>query len=318
MAELSRLGAPATVLDLSQFPRQLRLAMYYGPAREHRFCLEGAAPSPIDLGDVRSIWWRRPQPFAPDPGVTRRGDIAFIYSESAEAFDGLWQAVDVFWVNQPTRDLVASRKANQLRVAQQVGLEIPATLITNDPEQARAFIALRGHDRTIYKTFSATAADWRETRILRHGELPLLDSVRYAPVIFQEYIPARVDLRVTVVGEQLFPAAIYSQETAYAVDFRMDMANARIEPWLLPPEIEQALLRLMRVLGLSYGAIDMRLTEDDRYVFLEINPAGQWLFIQERTGQPITTALAALLAEGRRTDGGSGAPTESRGYFHAG
>ena len=130
---------------------------------------------------------------------------------------------------------------------------------------------------------------------MRQDELSLLDHVRYAPVIFQEYVEALYDLRVTVVGDEVFAAAIHSQETAYAVDFRMDIESAEIEPVSLPVEVEERVRALLTRLGLVYGAIDMRRTPDDRYVFLEINPAGQWLFVEEKSGQPIASALAEVL-----------------------
>jgi hypothetical protein len=84
-------------------------------------------------------------------------------------------------------------------------------------------VKAQGADRTIYKAFSATAQHWRETRLLKSDEFELLDSVRFAPVIFQEYIPAQADLRITMMGENVFAAAIYSQEASYPVDFRMEM-----------------------------------------------------------------------------------------------
>ena len=125
----------------------------------------------------------------------------------------------------------------------------------------------------------------------------MLEQVRHAPVIFQEYVEALVDLRVTVVGREIFPAAIHSQETAYPIDFRIDISRARIESTTLPEQVSNRLLALMDRLGLSYGAIDMRLTPDGRHVFLEINPAGQWLFIERATNQPMAAALARLLSE---------------------
>ena len=153
----------------------------------------------------------------------------------------------------------------------------------------------RGYRDVICKAFSATEQQWRETRLVGDQELAVLDNVRYAPVIFQEYIPADVDLRVTVVGDELFAAAIHSQESEYPVDFRMDMANTRIEAAELPRDIAERLLDLMGRLGLVYGAIDLRRTPDGRHVFLEVNPAGQWLFVEQATGQPIAAALARLL-----------------------
>ena len=105
---------------------------------------------------------------------------------------------------------------------------------------------------------------------------------------------AGVDLRVTVVGSSLFAAAIHSQETWYAFDFRIDMKAARVEPFDLPDGVRHGLTRLMQSLGLHYGAIDMRQTPEGDVVFLEINPAGQWLFVEDRTGQPITRSMAEL------------------------
>lgn len=291
-----QMGANASLLDLSKFPQQMHLTMSYkNSIRNFSLCLSNQVDLP--LGDCKVIWSRRPQPFDPHPEIVQESHRRFAYSESHEAFSGLWQAIDAFWINHPIRDEVASHKAYQLRIAQEVGFNIPTTLITNDPGAAQNFIADQGYDKTVYKSFLATEQEWRETRLLRHEELALIDCVRYAPVIFQEYIPAGIDLRITIVGEQIFASAIHSKDVNYKVDYRMEMSRARIEPFHLPEDIEQKLHKYMKKLGIVYGAIDMRVTPEGRYVFFEINPAGQWLFIEERTGQPITTAFANLLAE---------------------
>ncbi len=249
----------------------------------------------LDFADCRVAWWRRPQPFALDPGISDPESRNFAMVEAHSAFSGLWLTLDAFWINHPTRDEEAARKVYQLRVAQDLGLRTPRTRITNDIEDARAFIADCGPHQTVYKAFAGTERAWRETRLLRPGELDLIANVRFAPVIFQEYITAGVDLRITVVGDRLFPAAIHLRGSEYEVDFRMVMASARIEDVTLPPAVTESLLTLMQRLGLVYGAIDMRRTPEGEYVFLEINPAGQWLFVEERTGQPITEALADLM-----------------------
>lgn len=298
LAELGRLGADARILDLSQFPQQLRLVMGYERKGVRSFSLYSQSAPEIRCADIRSVWWRRPQSFKLHPEVTRGTHQTFAYNEASEAFAGFWNALDARWINHPSRDDVASRKAFQLRIAQEVGLDIPKTLITNDPEEAHRFIEEVGAGHTICKAFSATIHEWRETRLVGPAELQALDAVRYAPVIFQEYVPAIADLRITAVGEELFPAAIYSQETSYPVDFRMEMSRAHTESITLPDEVTKRLKMLLSRFGLMYGAIDMRLTPENKYVFLEINPAGQWLFVEQRTGQPITAALARLLAHG--------------------
>jgi D-alanine-D-alanine ligase-like ATP-grasp enzyme len=105
------------------------------------------------------------------------------------------------------------------------------------------------------------------------------------------------------VGERLFPAAIHSQQTAYKVDSRIDIGSAKVEAVEIPDEIEEKLLELKRRLGLVFGAIDMRLTPRGDYVFLEINPAGQFMYIEVATRQPMAATMATELA---RMDGASG------------
>jgi glutathione synthase/RimK-type ligase-like ATP-grasp enzyme len=295
LAELSASSSEVFLLDMSSFPQQMILALAYNSEGEDINLRQNGRE--ISLSECRAVWWRRPGSFAPDPAIKRPSHVEFIHNECAEAFAGLWNVLPASWMNPPQRDHAAARKVFQLKVAREVGLQIPQTLIANDVERARNFIEALGSERVIYKAFSATQAEWRETRLLGERELGLLDSVRYAPVIFQEYIEAAVDLRVTIVGEEIFAAAIHSQDSTYKVDFRMDMPNAMVEAEKLPDDIDKMLRKLMRRLGLVYGAIDMRRTADGRYVFLEINPAGQWLFIEERTKQPITSAVAGKLRE---------------------
>jgi glutathione synthase/RimK-type ligase-like ATP-grasp enzyme len=296
MKEIDGLGGEYVVADLSEFPQQAQLAVGFSCCgdRDLGITLRGRR---IDLDTIGSAWWRRPQ--QPRISADVQGDThrLFAANETAEALAGLWHALDSYWVNEPRADHVAHRKITQLRVAQEVGLRLPTTLITNDPDEARRFIDAHGYQQVIYKSFSALEQAWRETRRIRAEELELIDSVRYAPVIFQEYVEAIYDVRITIVGDELFPAAIYSQQTGYPTDFRMEMDRATIEPCELPAEVADRLRRLMARLGLRYGAVDMRLRPDGAHVFLEVNPAGQWLFIEEVTRQPIAASLARLLVE---------------------
>jgi glutathione synthase/RimK-type ligase-like ATP-grasp enzyme len=294
--ELERLGTELVIADLSEFPQRAQLNIHYTccGARSFELVIEGRTH---DLGDVAAAWWRRPQQPQVSPAIESETHRMFAMNEAAEALAGLWHALDVFWVNDPANDHIAHRKVTQLQVAQRCGFRIPDTLISNDPSRARQFIDRHGYHNVVYKAFSALEEAWRETRLLQPEELSLLDNVQYAPVIFQEYVEADYDLRITLVGEAVFAAAIHSQQTSYPVDFRMDMENAAIEAVDLPPELEAQLWRYLRALGLEYGALDMRLRPDGEYVFLEINPAGQWLFVEEATQQPIAAALARLLAD---------------------
>jgi len=292
-------GHPVLLLNLSELPDRASLSIdYNGGGRPHiEYRRAGGATYP--LHDVTSVWWRRPQ--APDlSSVTDPQVNLFTANEWNEAINGLWQLlIDAAWMNDPTMDDAASRKARQLRVAAEVGFKVPRTLITSDPERARRFVDQLGAGRTIYKTFSCTHAIWRETRLLRPDDLARLDAVRVAPVIFQEFVPAESDLRITAVGDRLFVAAIRSVARDGLIDFRMSVGDAALSAEQLPRAITDRVRALLQRLGLVYGAIDMRRTPDGEYYFFEVNTAGEFLFVEDRTNQPIARALADWLASPR-------------------
>lgn len=248
----------------------------------------------IDAGAARVGWWRRVRPYTVDPSITDPAMIAFAASETSQAVNGMLDSLSCTWVNDRAADEAAHHKPLQWTVAQQVGLTMPRTLVTSDVERARAFVERVGVGTTVFKSFIAMTESWRETRIVEQSDLDYLDAVRYAPVIFQEYIPG-VDLRITVVGDKVFAAEIDARDTTYPFDMRMVVGEARIRAVELPAALIDRLLALQRRLGLAYGAIDMRRTADGDYVFLEVNPAGQWLFTEERAGLPISQAMADLL-----------------------
>lgn len=304
LEQLRREGADAIMFDTAQFPRAISLAVDPGDGEAWRAQIT-VDDVTHDLTQARVVWWRRPLPYELDDAVGDRDDREFAFAECQHAISGLWSALDATWVNDPQRDEVASRKLWQLRVAPGLGLRTPRTCVTNDPLAARRFVDGEGEAPVIYKAFGGTERAWRETRILRAGERDQLDAVSYAPVIFQEHVPAVADLRVTIVADEVFAAEIRSQDSAYPVDFRMDMDHAQVREHQLPGELEDRLRALMRVAGLVYGAIDLRLTPDGEYVFLEINPAGQWLFVERLTGQPITAALCAHMIAGDRVMAGA-------------
>jgi glutathione synthase/RimK-type ligase-like ATP-grasp enzyme len=294
LERLRRDGAEAVLLDTGCLPRDIGLTVR--PAgrdgwRGFAF-IDGRE---VDLAAVGAAWWRRPLPFGLDDAVTGAEDRAFAFGEVHAAVAGLWSCLEARWINPPDADERAGRKLHQLKLATALGLRTPRTCVTSRPEDARAFLAEEGDRGVIYKAFSATEQAWRETRLLRADEAERLDAVRFAPVIFQEYVRAELDLRITMIDGEAFAAEIWSQQTDYPFDFRMRMHAAEMRPHALPSAVLADLRRLMGALDLVYGAIDMRLTPEGEYVFLEVNPAGQWLFIEERTGQPITDALCAAL-----------------------
>jgi hypothetical protein len=296
---LDALSAEWRPFDLARFPLEVSLALRHGGrgrGQASTLALPGGPELP--LAAVRAVWWRRPGRFLLDPALSET-HRAFAELECQHALQGLWQALPARWVNPPLADLAASRKPWQLSAAEAVGLAVPRTLVTNDPGAARAFLSGQGRRPTVFKAFGAVEAAWRFTRLVGARERRLLPAVRHAPVIFQEYVPAERDLRVVVVGGRIFAVEIDARRTGYPLDYRADFDAARVEPCRLPPAVERKVRALTRRLGLCYGALDLRRKRGGEHVFLEVNPTGQWLFVEERTGLPITRAVARLLA-GRR------------------
>jgi glutathione synthase/RimK-type ligase-like ATP-grasp enzyme len=287
------LRAPAVVVDTSWFPASLGLDARFGAREESlRFTLPDGEK--LDLVEVGAVWYRRLRPLGLHDDLVDETARLFAWSESNEALLGVWYALDCFWMNPPTADEVAQRKVRQLQVARRVGLSIPETLVTNQPAVARDFVERHGPGQVIRKAFRNIAQAPRETTLVREEDLTMIDAVRYAPVIFQRYVPVELDLRVTVVEDDVFAAAIRSGPD-YQADYRLGLASATVTAYELPHDVAARLLDLMKALRLSFGAIDMRVTPDGEHVFLEVNPAGEYLFISERTGQPIPAAIAASL-----------------------
>ena len=212
--------------------------------------------------------------------------------------------LDCLWVNHPDRIRRANMKIHQLKVAGQLGLEIPRTIVTNDPEEANKFIGtLRGP--IVVKPLSRGYIDDNDqpgaiyTNLIETKHIEQIHQIKYTPSLFQEYVPKDVELRITVVGNQIFTAEIHSQQKEEARhDWRRDALALEHREHSLPDDIKLKCIQLTKTFGLEFGAIDMILTPDGRYVFLEINPNGQWAWIEELTGLPISEALIGLLVQG--------------------
>lgn len=249
---------------------------------------------------VTSIWYRRPREFEFDSDMS---DSArrFARSESLSGLGGLLRATEAVWVNHPEKLVSAEYKPYQLAAAVRCGFEVPLTLLTNDPDAVRDF-----HDRCdgeiIYKTLSSGFVATEEgtraiyTSRVKREDLADAEQIRRAACLFRELVPRRFDVRIVVVDQSVFAIAIGSPENT--VDWRADYTSLSYQQHALPEPVHDALLRLTTELGLKFAAIDMILTPDGRYVFLEVNPNGQCAWLERATGAPVSSALVDLLATG--------------------
>jgi len=126
----------------------------------------------------------------------------------------------------------------------------------------------------------------------------LKNKIANSPLCVQNYIDKAFELRVTVVGDEVFTCAIYSQDNVASVDYRQLLVgeqNLRHEAFELPKDVEEKLLNFMKNMGLDYGAIDRIVTPTGEYVFLEVNPYSKWHYIYKKTKFVIPKAIATQL-----------------------
>lgn len=300
---LTRRGAEAILWHTSDFPsRATETVAFVGSRRSVR--LRGPELDVSDL-PLDTVWNRRPTlvleglPLHPaDLEFAQLGCDTF----RRALFDTL--APRAFWVN-PQHAITRTSKLRQHQAALDVGLEVPDTLYTNDPAEIRAF--LREHPgQVIYKPLNVTA--WRDderyympfTSPLTEERLVVVDELlRAVPGIYQVRVPKAYELRVTMMGRRAFTARLNSQQTRDGkLDWRRAQEELRMEPFELPPEIAARCFALMRGLDIVFGCFDFIVRPDGRYVFLEVNQAGQFLFAEDAAGLPLLDAFTEFLLQG--------------------
>ncbi len=294
MKLLAGMGWRCELLDLATVPRQVQFSFSAGrPANGASFT--GVGGGRLEASEIEAVWWRRPRPYVVDEALSPPF-AAYATTQVHAALSGAWGSLQAGWMNDPWRDERAGHKPAQLAAAAVAGLVVPPTLITSSPADARAFLEELGNRPVIQKPLRATEASLRPTRLVTESDRGRLDDLRLAPAIIQAYVPG-TDVRVTAAGSRLFATAIDARHTSSPHDFRPAFAQARVSPCELPAEVATGIRSLLLDLGLRYAALDFRRTDEGQYFFLESNPAGQWLFLEDRTGQPITRAVAEALVE---------------------
>ena len=201
----------------------------------------------------------------------------------------------VLVVNRPSAIASNESKPGQAELIRGRGFQIPATLVTTTPDAARAFIA--EHRRVIYKSVSGQRS---VVSRVTASELESLDDVATCATQFQAHVPG-TDWRVHVVGDDVHACEI----RCAADDYRM--AHLQGEPIEFeaaepPASVVASCHALTRHLGLSLAGIDLRRTSDDVWYCFEVNTAPAFTYFEQMTGQPLTAAVAQLLADARRSD----------------
>jgi MvdD family ATP-grasp ribosomal peptide maturase len=304
---IERRGEVAIRFDTDRFPTEVQLDLLYSGDVEKLILSQDGQQ--FDLSHVSGVWYRRLNVGGRIPArMDEQFRVASIQESRATIF-GLIASLRAFHLDAIPTIRRVENKQLQLQVAREIGLDTPRTLITNQPAAVREF-ALTCEAGTIAKMMASFAIYDEQgqervvfTNRMSADDLANLDGLKYCPMTFQELLPKELELRVTIVGKQVFCAAVNSQKLDNAkLDWRKE-GIALIDAWYpyrLPTDLEAKLLQFMDYFGLNYGGIDIIVTPDGRYVFLEVNPVGEFFWLELYAGLPISHAIAELLLNSQK------------------
>jgi glutathione synthase/RimK-type ligase-like ATP-grasp enzyme len=239
----------------------------------------------LDVGDLDVVWWRRgsnEQRIPPD--ITDRADVEVINNDCRTALAGVfWNDFHGTWVSDPHATAMAENKLVQLRAAQAAGLPVPRTLVSQDPEEIRNFCRSVDGD-VIVKSVRGCSSTPVFTRKVTDAHLGAEASMRLAPAIYQECIPGQEHLRALVLGDEIHAVSLRSEDLDWRDRLPGEFRIAQVDD-----ATRTGLVDVLRRLRLRMGVIDMKPDSHGVPVWLEINPQGQFLFMQALSGLDLVT-----------------------------
>jgi glutathione synthase/RimK-type ligase-like ATP-grasp enzyme len=248
----------------------------------------------IVLDSSWNIWNRRV--FDPNiEGVTNPGLRQMICDETKAMWKNMLGSHQGLVVNDPSANYRANNKIDQLIFANKFGsdINIPETLLTNDPERVIEF--REKHDLICFKLQKGAVIEKEGTHfpiytnLIDEKNMEYIDLVEKHPHLFQRYQDKTYEIRIVTVGSKSIGTTIHSQKSERSkIDFRRyDFENVTYEHLELPENVSEFCDAMLKNYGLHFGAFDFIFSEENGYTFLEVNPNGQWLWLEEYTGYPI-------------------------------
>lgn len=258
----------------------------------------------LGYDDIKSIWYRRPKISEMNNTTLSKEDYSFCVREINSFLLSLWSMLkDKKWVNDPFKLYLAERKSIQLKIAFECNMNIPQTLFSNDWYEIKDFIDKKER-KVIVKPISHGGFGSKDeyaifTNDLETCEFKMDESiVKISPFIIQEKIEKIFDVRVTVIGKRIFAHKIISYPNVHEIDWRVlkptEMTYESIE---LSADLRKSILKFVAKFKLHYGAFDFAVDSNAKWWFLEINPSGQFVWLEIATGTRMIDSLIDILAE---------------------
>lgn len=258
------------------------------------------------LDNLSAVWYRRSHHIG--SGIEKIIDqqyFAATMGEVKRTLHGMIEGLPCFQMERFSTYRRLDSKEEQLKIASKCGLQIPPTCISNSAEQVTAFIQRTGKAvvAKMQSSFSIQQHGNEQvvfTNEINQQQLDEFDNLQFCPMVFQQKLEKKLELRVTIVGDKIFAFAIDSQKEPNAqIDWRKEgltLMNSW-HPFNLPSYLTEQLLAFMDIYKLNYGAIDLILTPDDQFYFLEINPAGEYFWLDKLCNNAISKQIAAVLLD---------------------
>ena len=247
--------------------------------------------------DISNVWYRRPERLLSSK-IPDTPEGKCVLDEWSESLEGFFAHIPrIRWMNYPAANALASRKLEQLSKAQQFGLMIPDTIVTQDSEALRAFFSK--HDgEVIVKPLGRACVERPDSELdsiiftnrVKESDLENLDDLAQCPTLFQQSIRKLSDVRITIVDGEIHTYELTAKDLdgRQRCDIRRnnmaDVVYREIRP---PQDVSESLLRMVNHYGLRFAAIDMAVSDDEQWCFFEVNPNGQWAWLDLCAGARI-------------------------------
>jgi len=237
----------------------------------------------VDIHDIKIIWWRRPRADQLiDSDINDPYQIRLINNDCRGAINGiLTTAFEGKWISSPEATDRSSNKIYQLTVARECGFRIPNTLVSQSVDEVKEFCNTHPNG-IIVKPVIGTAGPLMFTQFLNDPDKFDNNSYRVCPAIYQEYIPGKKHIRLNCFGDKSYAALIESEK----LDWRPDL-NIPISNWVVPDDLHASVRSTLDLLGLEMGIVDLKLSQNGEVTWLEVNPQGQFLFLEKLASIPL-------------------------------
>lgn len=296
-------GIPFVRMNTEDFGQEYSIDIVLNKL-EKDFVIEFSDGKVLGPKDISSVYFHHPNPPS-FHGLLAESDREFAEREALELLRSLWRMIpEGKWLNHPKNLWRAVNKVEQLMAAIDIGLEIPNTLISSKKASVATFFkAAKGRiiGKAIKHGFLSRDDEvWvATTQRITSEYLNEFESFAQIPMNYQHEIDKMYDLRVVVVGDKIFPTAIHSQDLEEAaIDWRVaDFKELQLshERVTLSKSIEKKCKDLVDFFSLRYSSMDFALGIDNKCYFLELNPNGQWAWIEQLVGYPIRDAIIDTL-----------------------